>query len=519
MSNSALLKSNREKDKRVLLVIPPETYRRPFPNFGVLYMAAVLRQRGYKPRVLDGKLAGLDLGKLRRYRYYMENASGFIVSPVDWGFYASYLREFQPDVVGISATTQEIKSGAQIARIAKAISPRTLVVAGNLHPMALPTETLYEFPDIDVIICGEAEYAFAEFLDLYFQGKEQWKAMKGIAFRQGKEIVANAGSHLVENLDALPYPARDLLPIWAYEAFFRHTRVFGDVNAAGVLMTSRGCPSRCTFCTSPFFRGKSFRAQSADYVLREMKMLIDTYGVRYFHFWDDIFTVDKERTSEICRQIVKQKWRISFQCYSKVTFIDPETLAWMAKAGCKGINYGVESGSARVLKDIAKGITLERVEEVVEATAQAGINPTAGFMFGHPTDDWESVQETTDFAISLVPRGLDYAGFWIAIPYPGTPMFDAVRKDLLTCDWDAFNPMRLYEENPQPVYVPPKLEFDRLVEHQRSSYSRFAKALRKQKLRSPRFLIEAAGSLKKAILRQAAILYTPGRTLTSQEAV
>lgn len=486
--------------KKVLLFIPPEEYRRPFPNFGIGTIAAILRERGYAVRIVDGKVADLDPQKMLSYSYYTDNTAGFLVEPIHWDFYEKLLKAWQPDVIGISAATQEIQNGAHFAALAKKELPEVLVAVGNLHAMAIPQETLREFPSFDIVFKGESELAFPDFLDAYFSPQGHWTSFPGIAYRQGETVVENRGFHTVSDLNALPLPARDLFPLPLHELFFKKTRIFGDVPPQGMLMTSRGCPSRCTFCTSPFFRGTKYRAQSPSYVLAEMERLYEQYGVRAFQFWDDIFTVDRARVKAICEGILQKRWKLTFQCYAKVNFIDFDLLSLMAKAGCQAINFGVESGSRRVLKEIHKDITLEQVVEGIKMTRRAGIEPTAGFMLGHPTDDEESVAETVHFALSLIRYGLEYAGFWIAVPYPGTPMFDLCREKLQTANWDAYNPMRLYEANPKPIYEPPGISHAQLLAWQKRGYREFRKKLFQRKIRSPYFFYELAGSARKKLL-------------------
>lgn len=483
------------RKKSILLLVPPTDYRRPYPKLSPLYMGSILRERGYVVTCLDGQLADLDLPhflKLYPNRHFPRST----YAPVNWDTYQHFFKEHSFDVLITSPTTGEVKSSARCAAIAKA-EQDLLTIATNNHVSALPKASLEEFESFDLVFKGEPEQALPDFLDAYFSSSSHWQHFPGIAFRHNGKIVENEGSHSVDP-QTLPYPARDLVPIPSYNAFFRTTRAFGDAHPAGLLRTSRGCPSRCTFCTVPTFKGIQFRAQNPDYVVNELAYLTQKYQVRCFHFLDDVFNVDRERVRAICRKILERGLDIRFYCWNKVNFVDFTTLQLMAKAGCQSIFYGVESGSPQVLASVQKGITLEQVREAVTMTKKAGV-PTAAiaFIVGNLEDTEETLEESIAFSLQLIDCGAAYAQFLLNIPLPGTPDFQKIEPLLLTRDWDMFNAVLLYELHPTPLFKHPHLTFEQMLFYQKKGYELFEKKLAAKKLLSGRLFLDWAGALRK----------------------
>lgn len=462
----------------VLIIIPPETFRRPIPQLGVLYLAGALKRKGIPCRLLDCKVADIDFDGIHRYKIVERS----LLHPIQWNVIREKIIDYHPDIIGITALTPQIKNGAKIAQMVKEEFKDVPVLVGGVHASALPRETLEEFPSFDVLFRGEAEQTLCDFVELWRDESSEWKNLPGIFYRENGDIKESAGFPRLEDMDSLPFPARDMAPMSEYQSYLNASKYLGDAYAAGSMMTSRGCPSRCTFCTSPGIRGRQFRAQSPARVLDEMSYVMKHYGVKVFLFWDDIFTVDRQRVHEICDHIISQNWNIAFTCFSKVGQIDVPLMEKMKRAGCTYINYGIETGSDSVMRSIKKGITLESTVRVIRQTVEAGIKPSAGFILGHPADTHETIQETIRYTTQLARTGLEHIGFWIATPYPGTEMFEKERGKIRSFDWDAYTHIGLNANENPPVYLPEGLTAAHLLRYQKKAYRAFNRTLLLKKL-------------------------------------
>lgn len=471
--------------KQVLLAIPPTDWRRAYPKLSVLYLAATLEKAGFQPLVLDGQIADLTPWAIWQSPVTSVHPRS-LYKKTNWNWYRVALQRVKPAALVISASTPEIENGARLAALAKELYPEVLTIATNHHVSALPRETLQEFPEIDIVFKGEPELALPQFLQEVFSSSGHWSRFPGIAYRDGEKIVENQGFHSIASPNSLPYPSRHLLPLFKYQLFFKKTRFFGSAHPFGMLRTSRGCPSQCTFCTVPAYKGTAFRAQTPEYVLAEMEYLIQRYRVRRFHFWDDIFTVDPHRVRAIAKGILARGWTIAYECMSKANFIDPATLQALRRSGCQTIFYGAESGSDAILSAIQKGFTTKELLEAVAMTKKAGIEPAVGFILGHFEETEETLEETLHFAQRLAEEGVGHIQFWRAIPFPGTPLFDKVRSRLLTKKWSHFTPFIYPDQSPQELFAHPHLTFSELLKYQKAG-----QAFWEKKKREPQKLLPA----------------------------
>lgn len=470
-----------KQNPRVLLIIPPEKLRNPTPQLGSLYVAAALKQRNILCRVLDCRVEDIDFSNLRKYK--LTNRA--ITYPIQWNVLKEKIKQFQPEIVGITAQTPQIKNGAKIAGIVKGCCRDVTVLVGGVHASTLPRKTLEEFPEFDILFKGEVDNTIADFVEMWSSGNNQWKTLPGVVYREKGMVIESPIFPKVEDMDSLPSPARELAPMMQYQKFLEFSKFLGkNVHAAGIMMTSRGCPSHCTFCTSPNIRGRIFRAQSPKRVIEEMEFSKRNYGVSFFLFWDDIFTVDKKRVHEICDHIISHNWNISFMCFSKVGQIDVPLMQKMKKAGCTIINYGIETGSESVMRSIKKGITLENTLKTIQQTVESGITPSANFMLGHPADTPETIKETMRYITKLVHVGLENIGINITNPYPGTKMFEDEYANINTFDWDAFahSGYGTDIQDTVSVYAPKNMTRPQLTKMQKEAYHIFNRTLLMRKV-------------------------------------
>jgi radical SAM superfamily enzyme YgiQ (UPF0313 family) len=237
----------------------------------------------------------------------------------------------------------------------------------------------------------------------------------------------------IENLDALPYPAYDLINLRDYKPTLGNFKNLPSVS----MITSRGCPGTCTFCYSGCM-GKRIRFMSAKRIFGEIRMLYETYGIRDICFYDDTFTANKRNVMELCRMLSAEDLNLTWSCMSRLDYVSPELLEGMGKAGCHQIGYGIESSSPVILRNIKKKVPLERAKEIADATKKTGIDVRAMFMFGNPGETEETMEETINFALSL---DADLYLFNIATPFPGTEMFAWAQEKgyLATRNWDDYD--------------------------------------------------------------------------------
>jgi len=199
------------------------------------------------------------------------------------------------------------------------------------------------------------------------EGGKGVEEVRGISYREGKEVRHNPEQPLLEDVDKFPFPARDLLPNEKYSApFARHVPF-------GLILTARGCPFRCVYCATRGYYGNSWRARSVENVIAELKEMVERYRIRDIGFWDDTFTVNKKRVIEICRRIIGEKLKIGWICLARVDTVDPEILSWMKKAGCYQIQYGVESGDEEILRNLGKNTTVAQIKRAFQWSREAGI--------------------------------------------------------------------------------------------------------------------------------------------------
>ncbi|MGQ9691636.1 MAG: B12-binding domain-containing radical SAM protein, partial [Thermoproteota archaeon] len=296
------------------------------PPLNLLYLASFLEKRLRKVKILDDNLYGLGFEKI-----------------------AKIVAGYNPLVVGITAVTATVKTTFCYIKAIKKLLPNALIVIGGPHATFMPEQTLMECAELDVVVRGEGEETLSEIVDTYeVKGLEGLGEVKGITYRKSGVIKENAARPFIENLDSLPFPARHLIPFEAY-------RVMG--SPIGDMITSRGCPFFCGFCSSSRLMGKRYRRRSASNVVDEIEELVYKYEVRDIEFIDDIFTLDRKRVEEIVKAIKERKLDVNFATSSRVDTIDSNLLRMLKNAGLSTIFYGTESGSDRVLRLMEKGIT------------------------------------------------------------------------------------------------------------------------------------------------------------------
>ncbi|MCX8204296.1 MAG: B12-binding domain-containing radical SAM protein [Candidatus Nezhaarchaeota archaeon] len=379
------------------------------PHVGLAYLTAVLEQRGFKVWVIDA--------------HPFSDEWQALLSIV--------LRIVRPDVVGITSTTSTIYQAYRAARLAKQIRPESFVVMGGPHVTFLDKETLSECNEVDIVVRGEGEQTFIELLERLEAGRPL-NGTLGLTYRETDGSVRREPDRpLIENLDSLPFPSYRQLPLDLY-------RSFGTKPPSLPVVTSRGCPFRCSFCISWKLNRGKWRTRDPSRVVDELEHHIYTYKISDFSFVDDIFTLSRKRVKEICREIRRRKLKVTWGCSARVDSVDPLLLLEMKKAGCHTIYFGVESKSSRTLKEMGKGLTVEKIVEAFKLCRRLGINTIASVMLFWPTETRRDVEETVKFVKQLES---DIAQFCITTPFPGTFLYEELKRSRLLVeeDWSKYD--------------------------------------------------------------------------------
>jgi radical SAM superfamily enzyme YgiQ (UPF0313 family) len=386
-------------------------------NLGLAYMAACLERRGHDVEVHDSNMEddGYLPGKLRG----VEVACFYVI-------------------------TAAFKAALAKAEVIKTqLNPDCKIMFGGPHPTARPEECLAS-PYVDYAAVGEGEVLICDFVD-NLRDPPQRDTLPGLVYRGPDGAIINNGkAQYPPDLDALPFPAYHLFRHQALQPT-RPTWVDARTLRCGTMMTSRGCPHRCVFCTSAAGRpfNKKFRAMSAERVVEEMEWLIRDYGVNFIELQDDVFNLIPQRAEDICRLLLKKKIRVRWSIpngLSRVENITEEFLRLCKRAGCVDAWFAAESGSDRIRNEIIhKRNTIDQVRRAIQASHRVGLQTGAFFILGSPDETPEEMQQTIDLACALP---LDRAQFTIATPFPGSELWDWIDREgrWLVRDYDLFGP-------------------------------------------------------------------------------
>jgi len=403
------------------------------PPLGLLYLAATVGDRCVV-RVLDGSAQAVTGDDV-----------------------VSEIREFRPDVVGITAMTPTLTRALSLCRAIKKHDPGVTTVLGGPHPSALPEETAAA-PGVDFVVVGEGERTFPELLKALDDGTAP-DSVDGLCFIREGRVVRTPARTRIRDLDAVPFPARHLLDHTLYKPSAAHYRR----KPAFSVMCGRGCPYRCTFCScSKVFRdGVTVRRPEG--VAGEIRHLVERYGAREILLWDDTFGLSREWTLRFCELV--RPLEISWSAWMRCDLADRERLQAMSRSGCWHVSYGVESGNQGILDGIRKDQTLDQVRRAFALTREAGMEARGTFILGLPGENRDTLRETVDFAIGLKA---DYAQFQFLTPYPGTELWESASRHgrFLTDDLSKYTIWF-------PVYIPEGLTREDLEDALRTAYRRF----------------------------------------------
>ncbi|MFQ6039909.1 MAG: B12-binding domain-containing radical SAM protein [Candidatus Poribacteria bacterium] len=374
------------------------------PPLGLGYIGAALEKHGCEVMIIDGGAPYAE--------YDVESMVDEIV-------------RYEPDLIGLTLTVSfALHTYRLIAELKKRLD--VPIIVGGPHATILPEEPIQH--GADIVCRGEGEQCIVELVD-YFNGEMELKNILGISYKDDLgNIVHNPPRPLLDNLDILDFPAKHL---FKKEHYFRDE---SDSARFGNMVTSRGCPYGCTYCSNEVF-GRRWRSRSPENVVAEIKRIMEMYNTRKFNLMDDAATIDQKRIMEICQLIIDDGLDIQWTCVTRLNSTSPELLAKMKEAGCVNISYGIESGNPDTLKRIKKGLTVEQAERAIKYTHQSGIECSVNFMYGFPWETPEEIRQTTFFIKKISPYVAYIQPGGVLTPYPATQIYNEYHKEYGFTDW------------------------------------------------------------------------------------
>jgi len=421
----------------ILLIDPPYTSLKRMPinrgyTAGLTSLAAYLRKEGFETAVLSGDVIvnrqsadTVMWGNVKKYASGQSNYQMIVKDknhPV-WGRIQNIIRQAKPKAVGISYLTPLKYVVERIAGLVKELDPGIKVIAGSFHP-SFCTEEVMRNQDIDFIIRGEGEIPLLRLMQEMKAGGAHWEKVPGITYRdKDGSIRSNPNPDLITNLDELPFLARDLVLNCDYNIYTAH-----------LIITARGCPYTCSFCSDRRLWKNKVRRRSLENVLQEFELLQDTYRkLEYVDIVDGTFTYDRKYLTAFCNEMIDRKLEVPWRCTARYDNIDAEILDLMKRANCTGLYLGLESGSERILKLVDKGIGTEEIIKKSSQVYRSGIHSATAILLGLPEETKEDAEQTLKLMKRIKTDIFDINSY---VPLPGTPIYDSMsEEDKQNVDW------------------------------------------------------------------------------------
>lgn len=426
---------------KVLLVNPPRTTKAlglEEDKLGLLYLASMLKTNNIDAAVYDAQIENNSMDELK-----------------------DIIKKYGPSMVGITTTTPTRFDAFKTARMVKHIDRNITVAAGGAHVSAVPEDTLKNIKTIDLVVTGESEYSFLEACQAISE-RGQAKDVKGVAFRDNGAVRINQPRGPIQDLEKLPYPARELLPRYRNrdQSQYFHPLELPDGEVVRMpnptILTARGCPFNCLFCAATEFWGKRVRQRNSQQVVEEIKYIKENFAVDRFRFCDDTFNISKKRVMDICSLMKSSKLDMEWHCHLRADNVDKEMLELMKEAGCFIISLGVESGSQAVLDTvIGKNIRLEKVTQIIRWCDDLGIKRSCNFIYSLPGETRADVEKTIGFMRRLGGR----QPFGPTMILPGTRIEKIARSQKVLPEnftWSKITYYKYYDPTSRsftPIYV------------------------------------------------------------------
>ena len=394
---------------RVLLVSTAHPLEEnPLPPLSLAYLAGALEKEGIEVQILDFLVTRYRPQKLRQK-----------------------LEEYRPKLVGVTCVTLNYPLAARMLKVCKEFDSGIVTVIGGPHASFTSEETLTRAPWIDAVAIGEGERTLVE-LARAVAGGSDFGHIAGLAFTDSGSVVKTEPRSRIEDLDELTLPARHLLPLSRYRA----------LGVPCTVITSRGCPYGCIFCSAHRMFGRRVRFRDPGLVVDEIEMLQRDFGFPQINIVDDTFTVNHGHAREVCEEILRRNLRISWSAYARVDNMTEDLVTLMKRAGCEMVLFGIESGDENILKTIKKGVTPDDMRRGVKIAADAGLNVFTSFILGLPGESPDTARKSMAFARELDDNyGAKFA-FHILAPLPGTELYEKAGDyglRILTRNWSRYD--------------------------------------------------------------------------------
>jgi radical SAM superfamily enzyme YgiQ (UPF0313 family) len=354
------------------------------PNIGVLYIASVLKMHGYEVKIIDMLVEDFT-------------AKGFIEE----------IKLFNPDIIGMSIFTEAYDNAIEIIKMIKKNFIDIKIAVGGPHATFEGVNMMREIEEIDYVIRYEGEFTFLLLLEhLNYPDSIGIEKVKSLIYRKRSDIVCNEKRGYIEALDVLPFPVLGMVDRDKYSEIF-------------ALITSRGCPGDCVYCSSKAMSGGKYRYRSAENIISEVYYIYNKTKENLFEIYDDTFTVNKSRVKKFCKLLKEVNIPVIWRCQSRADVLTEELIHNLYDADCKYIHIGIESGNQIVLDKIGKKIKLKEALDKVIYAKDLGINIYCSFIIGHYCDTIETIEETLETIRDLKNKGISI-GVASCTPYPGT---------------------------------------------------------------------------------------------------
>lgn len=376
-----------------------------YPPLGLCSIATYIEPYGFKTKILDLQLECNNL----------QTALDFI-------------ELYHPQIIGISTTTESYNCGLRIAKACKEKDSNATIVMGGAH-VTFEYEDALKHTYVDIVSLREGEITFVDLCNVLINKTDTLASILGIAYRENGQVIRTKNRPLISDLNSIPYPDRGYLEITQYKR-------------AGTVSSSRGCPGKCIFCAAGAMGGGMYRSRSAESVLQEIDYLI-SLGIHYIHFVDDTVTANVDRFEALVKGLYERKVKypdFTWACESRVDIVTEDLIRWLKISGCISIQFGVESGSQKMLDSMRKGITLEEIRYAFRLAQKHEIDSACCFIIGNPDDTLETTRESIAFAEELSQMGA-YIVYSISTPYPGTYMYIHAQDlglNIFDKNWDHY---------------------------------------------------------------------------------
>lgn len=382
-----------------------------YPPLGLCYLAAMIKNKGHICRIIDAEFESLSVDEVVRR-----------------------VLEFSPDLVGITSTTPIFHHAKSLANSIKKSRDIPIVIGGP-HVTVMPVETM-ENKEFDYGIYGEGEETFVQLVDALSENRS-CDSINGLLYRKDGKIIKTQPRKFIDNLDQLPFPDRTLLKLDKY---------LWSVPKKGIvkfttIMTSRGCPFQCIFCSERTMFGTTVRFRTPENVIAEIEHMVKDLGIKHFAFIDDTLTLNRDRVIKICNGIIERNLDVTWEGWTRANTVDEDLLRLMKKAGFVRVSFGIESGNEDILKIIKKGVNLEELKTAYKLAKRVGLETRGSVMIGHPFETEKTLKDTINYIKKL--KYCDQIFLNITTPYPGTELYEMALNGtgglrLLTTDFSEY---------------------------------------------------------------------------------